>query len=787
MFKKISKLKKFGIFRNFSWDEDTPDLARFNLIYGWNRSGKTTLSRVFAACEKGSIDFHEYPKGGEFELEVKDGSDVDHNSCQNIIHPVRVFNRDFVEENVFFDSRGSRTEPITYVGKEDIESAIELQELQNTHQSLESAYNAAQQAWRDKSDQEDYFRRSTAKQIKNTLGIHANDGYRNYDKGKLKDRIRQIGIINFQKLSPADYESQLISIRSDQPEFLDPLPEYSFKIQFKDRDLRGFTEISEEISALLSRSVVAETVEWLKDDDELNRWAEEGFRLHEAKDEKEKCLFCQNDLEKGFLGLLSNHFSEDYKNLQENIDSVIQCLNRLKKERLSRENQKLSTELRGRYKNKEGELNAILEEINDWIDQAIAKLNEKHGNPLQAVERIQPPVDYGSLCNDLIGDLNQIIQKHNLESRDHAEVVRKAKERLENHMIAAAIEEEQYDEISSSLDSLTEDKETTYNELESNRRGILDLEQKTSDIGVAVAEINRYLEEFFGRNEIVLGLDSSRKGYVIRRNGEPASNLSEGEKNAIAFSYFIVKTREKGFDIEDGIIVIDDPVSSFDSNFTYHCFSLVKNNFNEAKQLILLTHNFEVFNLVKNRWFSLKNQRVEKRNNLTTKEKQKNLPCGFFMIRNEVKNRHRYARVERLDETLRKFDSEYQFLFSELNQFLDKPGDDYADYYRIGNMARRFFETYANLKIPTTGDPRNKLDQLCKDCVQSQSGTVSETEKERLYRLINEYSHLRDIDSALKHKDRSEIKDAIRILIKVVKGSDERHFESLTDCLSERT
>ena len=253
------------------------------------------------------------------------------------------------------------------------------------------------------------------------------------------------------------------------------------------------------------------------------------------------------------------------------------------------------------------------------------------------------------------------------------------------------------------------------------------------------------------------------------------------------FSYFIVKTREKGFNIEDGIIVIDDPVSSFDSNFTYHCFSLVKNNFNNAKQLILLTHNFEVFNLVKNRWFSLKNQKVEQHNNRTTKGKQKNLPCEFFMIRNEVRNEHRCAFIAPLDETLRKFDSEYQFLFSELNQFLDKSEDDYADYYRIGNMARRFFETYANLKIPTTGDQRSKLDQLCKDCARSQTETVSETEKERLYRLINEYSHLRDFAGALKHKDRSEIKDAIRILIKVVKGSDERHFESLKNCLSERT
>ncbi len=61
MITRIMKLKHFGIFHDFSW-KDIPEFKRFNLIYGWNRSGKTILSRVFSACEKKSTAFKEYPK-----------------------------------------------------------------------------------------------------------------------------------------------------------------------------------------------------------------------------------------------------------------------------------------------------------------------------------------------------------------------------------------------------------------------------------------------------------------------------------------------------------------------------------------------------------------------------------------------------------------------------------------------------------------------------------------------------------------------------------------------------
>lgn len=57
--------------------------------------------------------------------------------------------------------------------------------------------------------------------------------------------------------------------------------------------------------------------------------------------------------------------------------------------------------------------------------------------------------------------------------------------------------------------------------------------------------------------------------YEVRRpDGSIADNLSEGEKNFIAFLYFyhlVYGTDSADGETKDKIVVIDDPVSSMDS------------------------------------------------------------------------------------------------------------------------------------------------------------------------------------------------------------------------------
>ena len=92
-------------------------------------------------------------------------------------------------------------------------------------------------------------------------------------------------------------------------------------------------------------------------------------------------------------------------------------------------------------------------------------------------------------------------------------------------------------------------------------------------------------------------------GYQIIRNKDKAENLSEGEKTAIAFLYFLKSLEDKSFDLKKGIVVIDDPVSSLDTNALFQAFGYVKDRTKDAGQLIILTHSHSFFRLVKN-WFN---------------------------------------------------------------------------------------------------------------------------------------------------------------------------------------
>lgn len=93
LIKKINHIKNFGSFVDFNWNS-IQDFNRVNLFFGWNYSGKTTLSRIFSSFER-CKNYHEE---SEFSISLN-GVDVDESnleSCQNI----RVFNTDFIARNI---------------------------------------------------------------------------------------------------------------------------------------------------------------------------------------------------------------------------------------------------------------------------------------------------------------------------------------------------------------------------------------------------------------------------------------------------------------------------------------------------------------------------------------------------------------------------------------------------------------------------------------------------------------------------------------------------------------
>ena len=753
---KVAKLKTFGVFRDFSWPSDLPAFQKFNLIYGWNRSGKTTLARVFAACENKRNDFSQYPDGGQFEVVTDSNARIKSDNLSNCPLSIRVFNRDFIDENISFDPSSS-CNPIIQVSKEDIQGEKQLKAAQQDEEKLDESYQSAKKTSETANTAEERFLKSTALIVKRAVGnLKVRDKYYAYDRGDLKKTLATTAIKNLVQLSDQAVDDFKAVIASEAKPRLTTLEKYDLPTSFAGSAISNFADIASVLKTLVEKKVVSETIDRLKDDPDLNAWVSRGLELHKRSN-AQKCLFCEKPLENILLDRLSRHFSADYERLQRRITSCLAELEALRLEPIA-VSVDLYPELKAAWQAKVDELKVLITELSGWVDEASKSLKEKKNAPLASIAAPSTPPDFVVRHDNLIAALNKVIDEHNSKVDNHEAEVKKKKDQLAGHLILEAAQQADYAGITKDLSDAHTKEAEALKLLTDKRKEISDLRKRTSNIGHALSQVNRYLAEFFGRKEIQLELDDASKGYVIHRDNEIATNLSEGEKTAIAFSYFLVKVDETGFRKQDGIIVIDDPISSFDSNFVFHCFSLIKNHFRDVGQLIVLTHNFDLFNLLKS-WFCNMKKRAEN--------------CRFYMIENTVTDSVRYASLYRLEDTLLNYKSEYEYLFVKLSKFVANGQPQYDDLYTISNIARRFLEVFAGFKIPTTGDLASKLDQLIKD------GKVNEVQKDKVYKLINEYSHGPDPTVAIEHKDKVEAQEAVRLSLQIVKESDSRHYDLL--------
>ena len=75
MIERINKIKKFGFFYDYKQSPTLKNFTRYNLVYGWNASGKSTLSKIFRSIELGKLQ-EGFP---DAEFEIKNDDAV--NAC----------------------------------------------------------------------------------------------------------------------------------------------------------------------------------------------------------------------------------------------------------------------------------------------------------------------------------------------------------------------------------------------------------------------------------------------------------------------------------------------------------------------------------------------------------------------------------------------------------------------------------------------------------------------------------------------------------------------------------
>jgi wobble nucleotide-excising tRNase len=139
-----------------------------------------------------------------------------------------------------------------------------------------------------------------------------------------------------------------------------------------------------------------------------------------------------------------------------------------------------------------------------------------------------------------------------------------------------------------------------YNELD---RRVKEANSNVTSVQPSVDKINRTLRAYCFLNfEIVPSVEDANQYRIQREDGSIAeSTLSEGEATFVTFLYFLQRAEgglTENSASEERVLVIDDPISSLDSNILFVVSTLIKEILENVRhdrglirQVLLFTHN----------------------------------------------------------------------------------------------------------------------------------------------------------------------------------------------------
>ena len=736
MIRRIQHIKGFGVLDDFQWPAELPEFKQFNLIYGWNYSGKTTLSRAFRCFEQKlpHVDF----AGAQVQLKCDDGT-IHHLSAPDTAPVLRVFNSDFVRENLSF-ADGSAA-PILVLGAEDIakQETLRAKKAERVTLNLSLGTNT-----RSKSDKED--------EIEKALKNYA----RNYIKNPLSK-------VNYDK---RDFEPQVVHCKAKPEDYLlddsevneclrvygskDKKPELSAKVV----SLSSLATLKEKTGTLLARTVIAnKPIQRLTSDPKIEDWVNRGRPLHEGKD---TCQFCGGKLPPDLLTHLAGHFSADYDNLMAQLRALAVDIEAARREEIALDHRNdFYSELAGRFTNEESVLDKAMKARVSVLQTLAEAVDTKQTKAFTALECPQV-VDSADQITAAIKAINKTIAEHNERTAAFEKKRQEAFAKLEKHYAALFVREEKYKEalqLIVDLKAKIGDQSQKLNDLDIEIRK---LEEELSEAAKGAERINELLAAYFGKDDLRV-IVSTEKRFQIIRHDVIAKNLSEGEKTAIAFAYFITRVRDGRHPLADTRTVIDDPISSLDANHLFNTYALIKTQLAGCRQLFISTHSFDFFNLIREWAVDVGED--------TDKPQSKWKKWGIFLIKRMDRGN---AVLEEIPKELLKFKSEYHYLFSTLYHF-EKASNGFDCLLSLPNVVRRFMEAFGGIMIPLSKGLKGKMDRIFPD----------EVVRERVWKFINHYSHNTTITRSLTIPDTSECKAVVQACLKAVQNWDADYFKDL--------
>lgn len=754
----IRTMKGMGIHADRDAQSRSLDLRKYNLIYGFNGSGKSTLSRVFSSLQTGELH-KKLPEGCSFELVLDNGTV---HGCpinpKGLERRLLVFNSDYIEQNLQWAV--GTANPVFYIGADQADAAAELTKVEGEITKAETAKTLALAAERTADKALATFKRERAKSIAARLHL----GSRKYEAPALTKDFEIWKDDAGKTLSEDQLRAAEDTRRLDEP-----MPRIE-PIAF---DVSSITTAYRFIVDICSQSLTTVALDEVQRHPDMLLWLKHGYEFHQAN-KSTNCLYCGNEISSERRAQLTaalddqvDQFVERLTKTAERLNTLTMTLSNIEESAPSKD--ALAAELREQFS-----------EARKLISQEIKK-TIVHFDALQEVivaKRARPasPADTSKLSAEIdviataeklakaIAAINDIIIAHNQTIDNFVRHKDEAETAIRRHFLFECRTD--FAQHIKDLADATAEVTKKSNALDELISAATHLRQKIRAHGPAATAINKLVASYLGHSELTI--HPVEEGYRLHRHGAPITGApSEGEKTAIAISYFLSSIEADNRKLKDVIVVIDDPVSSLDTKALNFACSLVRSRLDNAGQVIILTHNLQCMNEFRKAWKS-KARPPEGKNPTATF-----LFIDVAMLEGQTK---RSSTIIEMSKLLREYDSEYHFLFSHVLQFIDK-ADGYDDHgYMIPNVMRRVLDVFLAFKCPGSGGLASQLAKLYTDYPELDRDKLTALE-----RLAQVESHSDNLDDLLFFSSMTleEARAAAAALIEMMGHVDTGHLASL--------
>ena len=561
------------------------ELSSKNFIYARNGSGKSTLSKAIYN-----------QKQSEFEVHVFNGFDSLIGENENLDAFSLAVNASEKEAEIKeLKEKITKTEQdLSFVKKILVEKNGENEEPTLHDECIEK-----RRVFNEQDRKIQNFYKDSARTISLKTDPVIVDNPRSYNKKIFESEIK-----NACRLEETDinlYRKILQSV----PKEIAPISEKKI----------NFENYIKAVNEIISSKVVERVLIGRLDNQRKINFAKEGLEIHK---EENICSFCGNELSDEVLIELERYFSADeVKELQNRIKAGKEKITYLLNEIAA--NDKISTDdffpdLKDEVEKESKKVNESLAEQKSYLEILLKTLEQKESNLFVESEKLELFVPN----NVNYAEINKLIEIHNKNVLDIKNKQKEARDAIRYHEIKLLLENFQYDvqiERLTVLKSEKEEKELVYSQKEDKKK---ELEQNLAEYRSQVDKLKPKAEkEAIERINKKLRLkvsweldhvDDDNLGYYRIKEGEryrSVKQLSTGEKNVIAFLYFIERLEEvKEGRKKNKIIVFDDPMSSNDDKMQYLIIWELqrlyqgkdRDKFNEDRDImVILTHNIHFY------------------------------------------------------------------------------------------------------------------------------------------------------------------------------------------------